>query len=211
MKGRYVINITSRKAGYTLELERKISVIKGNSGTGKSSMIRLISQYLEYGRQSGIKLSTDPYVSMEVLTNASDWEKILSSAHSTILFIDEDVKYLYSESFQRELWTADCYAVIVSRSGSFTALPYSVFGIYELITEKKGQSTSTAMYRLYGEKHGSGDFELVLTEDSNSGFEKGDRGRFSVSPSFSLLTHPFRGKLKVKEGRRWGKENHWKT
>ena len=36
MKGRQTITLSSRKASYILELERKVSVIKGNSGTGKS-------------------------------------------------------------------------------------------------------------------------------------------------------------------------------
>ena len=147
MKGKHIISIASRKAIYHLELERKISVLKGNSGTGKSSMIRLIAEYLEYGKQSGVKLSTDSMISLSVLTNNSEWSEILKSVHDTVLFIDEDVRYLYSESFQRELWSADCYAVIVSRSGRFTALPYSIFGIYELVTEKKGMNTATSMYR----------------------------------------------------------------
>lgn len=151
MKGKHIISIASRKAIYHLELERKISVLKGNSGTGKSSMIRLIAEYLEYGKQSGVNLSTDSMVSLSVLTNNSEWSEILKSVHDTVLFIDEDVRYLYSESFQRELWSADCYAVIVSRSGRFTALPYSIFGIYELVTEKKGMNTATSMYRLYEE------------------------------------------------------------
>ena len=146
-------------------------MLKGNRGTGKSSIIRLISEYLEYGKQSGVKLSVNSSVSLDVLTNKSDWEKILSSVHNTVLFIDEDVNYLYSDGFQRELWAADCYAVIVSRSGMFTGLPYSVFGIYELVTKKNGNYTATAMYRLYEKKHSSGSFEIVLVEDSNSGFE----------------------------------------
>ena len=62
MKGKHIISIVSRKAIYHLELERKISVLKGNSGTGKSSMIRLIAEYLEYGKQSGVKLSTDSII-----------------------------------------------------------------------------------------------------------------------------------------------------
>ena len=171
MKGKRIISVSSRKAVYHLELERKISVIKGNSGTGKSSLIRLISEYLEYGKQSGVKISADSSVSFAVLTNTSDWPEILSSVHDTILFIDEDVRYLYSESFQKQLWKADCYAVIVSRSGLFTALPYSIFGIYELVTERKGVNTTTTMYCLYEEKSENSVFDLILTEDSNSGFE----------------------------------------
>jgi len=171
MKGKHIISVTSRKSSYRLELERKISVLKGNSGTGKSSLIRLISEYLEYGKQSGVKISIDSSATLVVLTNSSDWIQILSSIHDTVLFIDEDVRYLYSEGFQRELWEADCYAVIVSRSGMFTAIPYSVFGVYELVTEKKGINTATGMYHLYEEKHDQGGFNLLLTEDSNSGFE----------------------------------------
>ena len=153
MKGRHVIGVTSRKATYRLELERKVSVIKGNSGTGKSSLIRLISEYLEFGKKSGIKISVDSSASLGVLTNSSEWEKVLDSVHNTILFIDEDVDYLYSEGFQKELWKADCYMVIVSRSGSFMGLPYSISGIYELVTEKKGENTATSMYRLYEDNH----------------------------------------------------------
>lgn len=167
MKGKHIISVTSRKAGYRLELERKISVLKGNSGTGKSSLIRLISEHLEFGKQSGVKISVNSSVVLAVLTNTSEWAEILSSVHDTILFVDEDVRYLYSESFQRSLWKADCYAVIVSRSGKFTALPYSVFGVYELVTEKKGVNTATIMFRLYEEKRDSGAFDLILTEDSN--------------------------------------------
>lgn len=171
MKGRHVINVVSRKASYTLKLERKVSVIKGNSGTGKSSFIRLISEYLEYGKNSGIKIKVDSSVSLGVLTNSSEWERILDSVHDTILFIDEDVEYLYSEGFQKELWAADCYVVIVSRSGGFTGLPYSIFGIYEFVTEKKGENTTTSMYELYEKEYKDGDFCLVVTEDSNSGYE----------------------------------------
>ena len=171
MKGRHVVSVVSRKATYRLELERKVSVIKGNSGTGKSSLIRLISEYLEFGKKSGIKVSVDSSVSLGVLTNSSEWEKVLGSVHDTIVFVDEDVEYIYSGGFQKELWKSDCYAVIVSRSGGFTGLPYSISGIYELVTEKKDENTTTSMYQLYEEEHGNGDFGIVLTEDSNSGFE----------------------------------------
>ena len=167
MKGKYVISVVSRKATYKLELERKVSVIKGNSGTGKTSMLRLISEYLEFGKKSGVKITIDASAALCVLTNSSDWEKILSSVHDTVIFADEDVEYIYSDSFQKELWKADCYAVIVSRSGGFTGIPYSISGIYEFVTEKKGENTTTSMYQLYEEEHSNGNFGLVITEDSN--------------------------------------------
>ena len=50
------------------------------------------------------------------------------------------------------LWKADCYAVIVSRNGGFTGIPYSISGKYEFVTEKKGENTTTSMYRLYEEE-----------------------------------------------------------
>ena len=40
MKGKFSLEIESRKVIYRLNLERKVTVIKGKSGTGKTSMIR---------------------------------------------------------------------------------------------------------------------------------------------------------------------------
>lgn len=171
MQGRHLINIISRKAEYHLELERKITVIKGDSGTGKSSMIRLISQYLELGRDSGVKLTVSSSAKIQVLTNMSDWYQVLEGMENTILFIDENVRCLYDENFQRALWNADCYAVIVSRSGMFTALPYAVLSIYELQTKQNGKTTVTSMYRLYENQVSENNYDLVITEDSNSGYE----------------------------------------
>ncbi len=145
MRGKHIVSIISRWAEYRLELERKITVIKGNSGMGKSSVIRLISDFLELGKDSGIKVNIRSSASLMVLSNSSDWDKILPSLNNTIVFFDEDVRYLYTEAFQKALWTADRYAVIVYRSGQFTGLPFSVSGIYELVTERKGKSTVTEM------------------------------------------------------------------
>lgn len=171
MKGKHIVSITSRRAEYRLELERKITVIKGKSGTGKSSVIRLVSDYLELGKDSGIKVTVSSSTRLLVLTNSSDWDTVMPSLRNTIIFFDEDVRYIYTEAFQKALWTADCYAVIISRSGQFTGLPFAVSSIYELVTERNGKNTITSMYHLYEEKHKQNDFDLVVTEDSNSGYE----------------------------------------
>ena len=43
--------------------------------------------------------------------------------------------------------------------------------MYEFVAVKKDRGTATSMYLLYEEVHEPGDFDVVLTEDSNSGFE----------------------------------------
>ena len=48
-----------------------------------------------------MKLSTGSKVSLSVLTNTSDWSEFLASVHDTVLFIDEDVRYLYRKVFSR--------------------------------------------------------------------------------------------------------------
>ena len=41
----------------------------------------------------------------------------------------------------------------------------------QTVTQKKGVNTATTMYRLYTERHDRCVFDMVLTEDSNSGYE----------------------------------------
>lgn len=190
MKGKFDLNIVSRKAVYHLEIERKITVIKGNSGTGKSSLLRLIADYLELGKDSGIKLSQDKPVRMLVLRNSSDWVEILNDIHDAIVFIDEDVRCLYDDAFQRAIWKADCYAVIVSRSGMFQALPYAIASIYELRTSRHGKTTVTAMYELYQAGPAEQGADYVLTEDSHSGFEM-------AQVAFSCHVEPANGNSNV--------------
>ena len=175
MKGKFDLNIVSRKAVYHLEIERKITVIKGNSGTGKSSLLRLIADYLELGKDSGIKLSQDKPVRMLVLRNSSDWVEILNDIHDAIVFIDEDVRCLYDDAFQRAIWKADCYAVIVSRSGMFQALPYAIASIYD------------ELYQAGPAEQGA---DYVLTEDSHSGFEM-------AQVAFSCHVEPANGNSNV--------------
>lgn len=42
MVGRYVVEVESKKLHYRLVVERNITILKGNSGTGKTDLIRMI-------------------------------------------------------------------------------------------------------------------------------------------------------------------------
>lgn len=171
MKGRYSLEIESRKVIYQLHMERKVTVIKGNSGTGKSSMIRILSDYVELGKDSGIHIRKNADYEIKILENRSDWVRELEQIHNSIIFVDEDVRYLYDRNFQRMFQTADCYIVIISRSGLFQQLPYAVSSIYELHTQKNGKTSVVQMYQIYQKVFDHSKTNYVITEDSNSGHE----------------------------------------
>jgi energy-coupling factor transporter ATP-binding protein EcfA2 len=171
MIGKYYIEISNRKLKYKLEIERKITLIKGNSGTGKTTLIRMIQGYLEQGNKSGIKIKNDVNVPLAVFTPTTNWERDLAELKGNIIFVDESVDYLYSRGFQTAFAGSDNYIVIISRSGNFNHLPYAISSIFELRTQSELEGNVTRMYRLYTEYNLVQNAELVITEDSNSGKE----------------------------------------
>jgi energy-coupling factor transporter ATP-binding protein EcfA2 len=171
MIGKYYIEISNRKLKYKLEIERKITLIKGNSGTGKTTLIKMIQGYIEQGNKSGIKIKNDASVPLAVFTPTTNWEHDLTELKGNIIFIDESVDYLYSRGFQTLFSDSDNYIVIISRSGNFNHLPYAINSIFELKTLSSLEGNITQMYRLYTENNLVQNAELVITEDSNSGKE----------------------------------------
>lgn len=42
MKGKYILEVYNKKLKYVLELNRNITIIKGNSGTGKTTLCNML-------------------------------------------------------------------------------------------------------------------------------------------------------------------------
>jgi energy-coupling factor transporter ATP-binding protein EcfA2 len=171
MKGKYYIEISNRKLQYQLEIERKITLIKGNSGTGKTTLIKMLEGYIEQGNKSGIKMRNDMNVPLVVFTPVTNWERDLDELHGHIIFVDESVDFLYTKGFQTFFATSDNYLVIISRSGRFNHIPYAIESIYELRTQNSVNGNITRMYRLYKEELNVQTADIIITEDSNSGKE----------------------------------------
>ena len=54
MTGKYELEIYNRRVHYHLTISRNITIIQGNSATGKTELIRMISDYENNGNSSGI-------------------------------------------------------------------------------------------------------------------------------------------------------------
>ena len=52
MKGSYWFKAKSKKVLFEFSIRRNITVIKGDSATGKTTLLRILYEYLRIGRQS---------------------------------------------------------------------------------------------------------------------------------------------------------------
>lgn len=172
MKGIHKIRISNKYASFTLELHRNITIIRGNSGTGKTTLFNMVSEYARLGVASGINLSCDKKC---IALTDSDWKNQLRNAKDSIVFIDEGDQHINSVAFAEEIKKSDNYYVLFIRE-NLHALPYSVDEIYEIKTSGK-YHTMKKMYKpkkgsVYaGTAKGKKSFRKLLIEDAKSGFQ----------------------------------------
>lgn len=172
MKGSHRIIVESKKVKYDFTIKRNITILTGDSGSGKTVLIELIRDYRRYGSDSGVILSCDR--ECRIIDN-EDWERQISEISNSIIFIDEGNRFLTSRKFADLLQKSDNYFVIATRE-KLPMLPYSVNEIYGFRKSGKFHNTKqkyNEIYHLYGEISEERMIypQSVLTEDSNSGYE----------------------------------------
>ena len=172
MKGSHRIIVESRKVKYDFVIHRNITVITGDSGSGKTVLIDLIHDYGRYGADSGVFLSCD--CPCKVI-DSEDWERQIEETTGSIIFIDEGNRFLISKKFAQLVQGSDNYFVLATRE-KLPALPYSVNEVYGFRKSGKfhdAKQKYNEIYHLYGEISEEKNInpKLVITEDSNSGFE----------------------------------------
>lgn len=128
MKGKHKIEVRSGRVVFTIELERNITILRGDSATGKTTLVEMLQAYETYGRQSGVTVSCDK--SCRVLSGVN-WELQLNATYDSIVFVDEGSTFISSLDFARAIQHSDNYYVLVTRE-DLSTLPYSVNAILEL-------------------------------------------------------------------------------
>lgn len=174
MVGEYEIEIYNNRVHYYLTVRRNITILQGNSATGKTELIRLIQEYEMNKSSSGITIKSD--VQCTVLTSI-DWKLRLSRLEDRIVFIDETADFIKSKEFALMVRGSNNYFVIITRD-DLSQLPYSVDEIYGLRNPsesskyKSFKKVYNETYKLYNLKLDSEvSPDVVITEDTNSGFQ----------------------------------------
>ena len=172
MKGIQHIEVSNRKVKFKLDLIRNITIIRGESGTGKTTLYNMISDYTRLQESSGVNLSSEkPCVALMDM----DWQNQLSNTRDSIVFIDEGAKYISSAEFAAAIKASDNYYVLFTRE-DLHELPYSVEEVYEIKASGKFHMLKkrypAAKRHRYTHTASSADhFDVLLTEDSGSGYQ----------------------------------------
>lgn len=172
MKGKYHIVVQNNKLRYELDIKRNITIIRGDSATGKTTLIGLLESAASLGDSSGIEVICERPVRT---LGGNDWNILLPNLHGQILFLDEENRFVKTKEFAAAVKESDNYFVIITRE-DLPNLPYSVDEIYGIHTSGKYHDmkrTYNEMYRIYGTEEFTGRQkpDEVIVEDTNSGYE----------------------------------------
>ena len=173
MNGRHEIIVENRRIRYRFSVSRNITILKGDSATGKTTMIEMIEAYQQYGEDSGVTIRSDvPCVTV----SQQYWEIELRKHHRSVIFIDEGASFVRSKEFAQTIEHSDNYFVIATRNPLFE-LPYSTKEVYGIKNTSGNRYQGTK--RIYAEfyplnedlSNPDGMPDLVVIEDTNAGFE----------------------------------------
>lgn len=196
MRGPIKVDIRDRRVRYELNLKRNITVVRGDSGTGKTTLFDLVRD-AESDPDSGITVSCDyPCVA---LAN-HDWQRHLSKINNSVVFVDEGLRGIGGKVFASLAKKTGNFFVIFSREPLFN-LPYSVNEIYRMKTSGKKLHRLEPVYRanskhLYdpSKSRSSEDYTAVLVEDKKSGYEF-YATRFKESAELSCVSAGSKSKI----------------
>lgn len=176
MKGTYRFRVGSKRSVFEFTIRRNITIIKGDSGTGKTTLLNMLYEYLRIGRESGF--SVDASVSYYVYMRREvgrEWNEVLGKLSNTVIFIEENNEFIFTEEFASYVMTSGNYFVFVNRT-PMHMLPYSIHEIYEIVTTA-GHRGLKETYHEFKELYSNfplimiDEVGTVITEDSNSGME----------------------------------------
>lgn len=171
MKGKHKIIVQNNRVHYEFEIKRNITLIQGDSATGKTTLINMLRQAENLGESSGVDVISD--VPCRIL-EGNNWKLILENSKGNIFFIDEENAFICTEEFAAVVRESDNYFVLITRE-NFYNLPYSVEEIYGLHASGKYHDTRKVYQEMYHIYDNQLKMPIVaqtfIVEDSNSGYD----------------------------------------
>lgn len=172
MRGTHEIRVSNRRrVSFRLVVRRNITVIRGDSGTGKTTLFDMVAAHMRGDVGNAVSISCDKRC---VALTDLDWSHQLAGFNDSIVFVDEGAPYVTSEEFASAVVGSDNYYVIITRI-PLHQLPYSVNEIYRIkgsgkyhTLEPEFRPGRSMAYGANGRSRAP--FTWLLVEDSKSGY-----------------------------------------
>ena len=135
MKGKYFFRAESDELIFDFEIRRNITVLQGDSASGKTTLLDILFQFSRDGVGSGFYVETNAKYYVYLTKNVErTWYEDLSRFHDTVIFIEENNDFVFTKFFAQFVNTSGNYFVIVNREPLWK-LAYSTKEIYKLESE----------------------------------------------------------------------------
>lgn len=160
------ISIKSPNINYELQIENKLTIITGLSASGKTTLINLINEYNSENNVAEVDLELPMYI-----INSNIWENPELFNTKAFYFIDEDMEFLKTPTFFKNILNSKGYFIVVGRDPEIF-INYSIDSIYELKLNN-GVHKMVSKYNIkeLAYKYNYDNIKEVLNEDNGSGFE----------------------------------------
>lgn len=158
------IEIGNNRIMYKFDINGKYSLVKGDSGTGKTTLCDLVSMF-ERGVEGVINKSS--HTIMILPTRYKQFDVL--GYKDAVIFVDEESTLLRDSNYEQWLKTVDAYFVFITRDLRLKTVPISVDSIYTVQTSGKFHYLKPIDARFPNQKLCGAD--LILTEDSKSGMQ----------------------------------------
>lgn len=155
------LSLKSKKASYRLYFDRRVSVIRGDSSSGKTLLCALLRSY-----KNNPKISVNSSAPVLVLDSYPVIDEALALLSGCVVFIDEDSELQSDTIFLSKILCIAAFFVFITRSAINTS--YSIDSVFELTQNLNGEFENTKYYTNNVNRHR---FRCAVVEDKKAGLD----------------------------------------
>lgn len=187
MIGKYRITVEDKKVKYDFIIERKYTILCGDSASGKTTLYNMIADP-KYNKINVSSIDSSGLPSVDIIAIPKGKKAYIAllknpDLNKAIYILDETVEDYCTEDFIKLIEQIDAYFIIISRKQikysivSKTGikkdvhLSYSVNEVYELESSMYNAKYINKFSNYYQNNIIGSTPDIVLTEDSGSGLE----------------------------------------
>lgn len=153
------LRVEDRRISFDLLLRRKVTVVRGNSATGKTVLWDMINRSRTNPAVS-VSCSKPVYALHDLVSCHSD----LAALSGSVIIVDEDSPLYLNREFMNSVLDYNIWTVFITRDDRHLSIPFSMNEIYEFVSIGK-VVTMHRLPRIAG--FNSSYFAGIITEKSS--------------------------------------------